>query len=59
MLSVRLALEFTPYRAGMPTDDFGDLGVGIFLAIEGLDGKTLFVRQVFVGHLSLNLVLTK
>jgi hypothetical protein len=43
----------------MPTDDFGNLGVGIFLAIEGLDGKTLFVSQVFVGHLSLDLVLTK
>ncbi|MFM2296842.1 MAG: hypothetical protein RL117_549 [Verrucomicrobiota bacterium] len=43
----------------MPTDDFGNLGVGIFLVIEGLDGKTLFVSQVFVGHLSLDLVLTK
>ena len=54
-----VALEFTPYRAGMPTDDFGDFDVGIFLAIEGLDGKTLFVGQVLVGHCYLDLVLTK
>jgi hypothetical protein len=29
------------------------------LAIEGLDGKTLCVGQVLVGHLCLDLVLTK
>ena len=40
-----VALGFTPYRAGMPPDDFGDLGVEIFLAIEGLDGKTLYVNR--------------
>ncbi len=54
-----LALEFSPYSAEMPSDDFDDLGVGVFLAIEGLDGKTLFVGQVLVGHLCLDLVLTK
>ena len=54
-----LALEFSPYRAGMPSDDFGDLGVGVFLATEALDGKTLFVGQVLVGHLCLDLVLSK
>jgi hypothetical protein len=43
----------------MPTDDFGDLGVGIFLAIEGLDGKTLCVNQALLGRLCLYLVLTK
>jgi hypothetical protein len=41
------------------TDDLGDFAVGIFLAIEGLDGKRLFVDQTLVGHLCLDLVLTK
>ena len=53
-----VALEFSPYSAGMPTVDFGDLGAGIFLAIEGLDGETLFENQVLVGHFCLDLVLT-
>ncbi len=43
----------------MTTDDFGDHDVGKILAIEGLDSKTLFVSQVLLGHLSLDLVLTK
>ena len=38
-----IAFEFSPYSAGSSTNDLGNLAVGIFLAIEGLDGKTLFV----------------
>lgn len=54
-----VALEFSPYRAGMPSHDFCNLGVGIFLAMESGDGKTLCVGQVLVGHLCLDSVLTK
>ncbi len=54
-----IAFEFSPYSAGMPSNDFCNLGVGKFLVMESGDGKMLFMRQVLVRHLCLDSVLTK